>query len=103
MNALARQNGWRGFDIGERVDGGWLYICDGMPTFMGCGEQVIITRRWTRVGKKRSGWLVCYGLETKRSDLPFSDPDNLYEDHDIVLTFCPKCAKIVEEQNGRRG
>lgn len=88
MTELARANGWRGFDgIGKRTEGGWLYSCDGMPTPMGCGATVVMTRRFARVGKKqRSGWLVCYGI----------DIDDTEGDKDVVLTFCPKCAAVVE-------
>src|SRR5690606_22553684 len=57
MSDLARANGWRGFDnIAERVDGGWRYRCDGMPTLRGCGAEVTVTRRLTRVGLKSTGW-----------------------------------------------
>lgn len=103
MSAEARRNGWTGFDIGDRVEGGWLYRCDGMPYPGGCSEQVMVSRRWSKVGKKKSGWLVCYGLEAKDGSKPYSDPDNLYEDHDIVLTFGPQCAPIVEAQDKARG
>ena len=107
--AGARANGWRGFDgIGERVErgefghppkrGGWLYRCDGMPRLMGCGSDVIVPRRWTRVGKKSSGWLVCYGMEPNTPDAPFDDASQWHEDHDVVLTFCPSCAEVVESQ-----
>ena len=115
MSALARQNGWRGFDdLGQRVErggfghepktGGWMYSCDGMPWITGCGQTVIVPRRWTRVGIKKSGWMVCYGLESKpgtRGEL--DDPSQWEEDHDIVLTFCPRCAVIVKQQDAERG
>ena len=95
MSALARANGWRGFDgIGERVDkgefghgptrGGWRYCCDGMPTMRGCGQEVTVSRRFSRVGKKSTGWLVCYG----------QDFDGTL-DTDVVLTFCPSCAATL--------
>lgn len=98
MTATARANGWHGFDgIGEKVPGGYQYDCDGMPTLMGCAGRIIVPRRWARVGKKKaSGWLVCYGLEPIRADLPLDDPANLYEDKDVVLTFCPSCTTVVE-------
>lgn len=112
MSSLARQNGWRGFDgIGEKVEragfghepkiSGWLYKCDGMPTLMGCGSQVIVTRRWTRVGTKKSGWLVCYGLEPNTPDAPVDDPTQWHEDEDVVLAFCDSCAEIVKQQDAR--
>jgi hypothetical protein len=64
VSALARKNGWTGFEnIGRRVDGGYLYVCDGMPTLMGCGGELIVTRPLARVGKKKgSGWMVCFGI-----------------------------------------
>lgn len=97
----ARANGWAGFDnLGLRVPGGWQFDCAGMPTLMGCGGQVTVPRRWTRVGVKKSGWLVCYGLEPKPgSEGRFDVPDDWEEDHDVVLTFCPRCAAVV--QGGR--
>lgn len=88
MSAEARANGWRGFDgIGERVSGGYEYRCDGMPSLMGCGADVTVPRRWERVGTKKSGWLVCYGLN-----------DDATPDLDVVLTFCPRCANVVAAQ-----
>jgi len=97
----ARANGWRGFEgIGERVPGGYQYDCNGMPTMMGCGGQVVVSRRWARVGIKKSGWLVCYGMEPKTPDSRFDDPDSWFEDQDVVLTFCPSCAAVVEKKEG---
>lgn len=91
MSDLARKNGWRGFDgIGEKVDGGWLYRCDGMPRVFGCGQDVVITRKYARVGTKSTGWLVTYGLNDDGSD-----------DLDVVLTFCPSCAAVVKEQEAK--
>ncbi|HEY9352593.1 MAG TPA: hypothetical protein VIP28_05055 [Nocardioides sp.] len=97
MSVTARQNGWRGFDgIGEKVErimgvkdskSGWLYRCDGMPSIQGCGNEVVISRRFVRVGLKSTGWLVTYGLNDDGSD-----------DLDVVLTFCPSCAAVVREQ-----
>lgn len=85
MSAEARKNGWRGFDgIGQREKGGYLYRCDGMPSPVGCGSEVIVPRRLTRVGMKATGWLVCYGMDDDNSD-----------DKDVVLTFCPQCAVVV--------
>ncbi len=85
MSTLARANGWRGFDgIGEKTTGGYEYQCDGMPSLMGCGEFVIVPRRFSRIGVKKSGWLVCYGLN-----------DDNTPDRDVVLTFCPRCAHHV--------
>jgi hypothetical protein len=100
MSRLARRNGWRGFDgIGERVDCGWRYDCDGMPSPFGCGETVTVPRRWTKVGTKRaSGWLVCYGLEPKTPQTRFDDRSGWVEDHDIVLTYGPACAEVVRKQ-----
>ena len=96
MSALARSNGWRGFDsAGEKVPGGWEYTCDGMPHPMGCGGSATVPRRWTRVGDKKSGWLVCYGQETL--DHTGGD-DGKGNDLDVVLTFCPSCAAVVKEQ-----
>jgi len=105
VSALARSNGWRGFDnIGERVEkghfgypperGGWLYRCDGMSRITGCGEEWIVTRRLALIGKKKSGWLVIYGgcFPDEESD------DGNGNDLDVVLTFCPSCAAVVTEQ-----
>lgn len=105
MSGLARANGWHGFDdIGEKVErgqfgapparGGWLYRCDGMPSQMGCGEELVVTRRLTRVGVKAgSGWLVCYGEGDKPGTV----------DRDVVLTFCPSCRAHVEAFEAARG
>jgi hypothetical protein len=114
MSATARRNGWTGFDIGEKVAkgefghgpprGGWLYHCDGMPTMTGCGSTVVVPRRWSRVGvKKNSGWYVCYGMEPKPGTPgEFDDPEQWKEDEDVVLTFCPSCAKVVKDQERTR-
>lgn len=96
-------NGWNGFEVAKRVHGGYQYDCDGMPTLMGCGAQVTVPRKWTRVGKKKSGWLVCYGMEPNSDDSRFDDPDAWHEDHDIVLTFCPRCTLVVEESDKALG
>lgn len=99
MSAEARRNGWRGFDgIGEKVDGGWLYRCDGMPTMRGCGDEAIVPRRFKRVGEKSTGWLVTYG----RDDPDEPGDDGKGNDLDVVLTFCPDCAAVVKEQDVRR-
>lgn len=109
MSSIAQRNGWHGFDgIGERVErggfghgptrGGWLYRCDGMPSLRGCGEELIVTRRLARVGTKSSGWLVCYGLEPNTPDAPVDDLSRWHDDHDVVLTFCPRCAEVVKGQ-----
>lgn len=46
MSAEARENGWRGFDgIGQREKGGYLYRCDGMPTQVGCGSEIVVRER----------------------------------------------------------
>ena len=65
MTALARENGWRGFDgIGEKVErvpgvkdsaSGWMYRCDGMPTRMGCGGEIVVPRRFVKTGLKSTG------------------------------------------------
>lgn len=90
MSAEARANGWRGFDgIGQRTEGGHLYLCDGMPSQFGCGAELVVTRQLARVGKKSSGWLVCYGLDDDNTD-----------DKDVVLTFCPRCAAVVAPLSG---
>ena len=95
MSAQARRNGWRGFDCAQRVEGGWQYLCDGMPTtMMGCGEQVTVTRRWSTVGVKRSGWLVMFGVD----DPGKPGDDGKGNDTDVVLTFCPECRAVVEAQ-----
>lgn len=112
---VAADDGWHGFDgIGEKVEkgsfgygpkrGGWLYRCDGMPTLLGCGAEVIVPRRWSRVGKKKgSGWLAVYGLEPKPgAEGWFDRPEDWQEDHDVVLTFCPSCAAVVTEQMKRK-
>lgn len=93
MSDVARANGWRGFDgIGERVEGGWLYRCDGMPTPMGCGGEIVVNRRWSRPGVKSTGWLVCYGSY----DPGAPGDDGKGHDLDVVLTFCPPCRAHVE-------
>ena len=99
MSATARQNGWRGFDgIGEKVEGGWLYRCDGMPTMRGCGDEVVVSRRYARVGQKSTGWLVTYG-----QCFPDETGDDKHgHDRDVVLTFCPSCAAVVKEQDALR-
>lgn len=111
MTALARSNGWRGFDgIGEKVErvmgvkgskSGWLYRCDGMPTLRGCGAEVVVSRRFVRVGEKSTGWLVTYGSCDPGDP---SDPadDKHGNDLDVVLTFCPSCAAVVKEQEVAR-
>ena len=110
MSAEARENGWRGFDgIGDRVErggfghapnqGGWLYRCDGMPSLSGCGQEMIVPRRWSRVGIKSTGWLVCYGQDSLDGT---GGDDGKGHDLDVVLTFCPSCRAVVEEQANRR-
>ena len=93
MSAEARANGWRGFDgLGQRTEGGYSYFCDGMPTQMGCGNCLVVTRRLARVGKKSSGWLVCYGQDFDGT-----------KDTDVVLTFCPRCTAVVEAKDKENG
>jgi hypothetical protein len=99
VSALARRNGWRGFDNAgavERVEGGYEYACDGMPRVMGCGARVVVSRKWSVVGKKKSGWIVMYGqcFPDETSD------DGKGNDLDVVLTFCPSCAEVVKRQDG---
>jgi hypothetical protein len=95
VSDLARKNGWAGFrGIGEKVEGGWLYRCDGMPSMFGCPQDVVVTRRFSRVGEKSTGWLVTYG----RTSPDEPSDDNHGNDLDVVLTFCPSCAAIVKAQ-----
>lgn len=87
----AYENGWRGFESAgsvARVPGGYEYYCDGMPSMMGCGETVVVTRKWAKVGLKKSGWLVCYGVDDEGRDEP-----------DVVLAFGPSCAQVVRSQD----
>lgn len=89
QQAHVAENGWHGFEgIGDRVPGGYEYRCDGMPSRMGCPEAVVVTRRFSRTGVKKSRWLVCYGLDEG------GEPDL-----DVVLTFCPRCAGVVMRQS----
>jgi hypothetical protein len=95
----ARANGWRGYENAgavERVPGGYEYVCDGMPRPMGCGARVTVTRKWVRVGRKKSGWLVCYGRDEGPGD------DGKGNDLDVVLTYCPSCAEVVKRQETER-
>ncbi len=90
--SVAWQNGWRGFDgMGTKTEGGWLYRCDGMPSQMGCGGEIVVTRRYARIGMKSTGWLVCYGLD-----------DDGGAEKDVVLMFCPKCAVVVLSKEADR-
>jgi len=102
----ARTNGWRGFEgIGEKVEGGWLYRCDGMPSERGCGSEVVISVRYRRVGWKSTGWLVTYGREPRpefERNARLDTPEHWRDDRDVVLTFCPSCAAVVKEQEQRR-
>jgi len=98
MTTLARRNGWTGFDgLAEKVGGGWEYRCDGVPSLMGCGAAVTVTRRWSRVGVKKFGWLACYGscFPDEKAD------DDQGHDLDVVLTFCPSCAEVVRQQESQ--
>jgi hypothetical protein len=92
---IGREYGGGFQGIGEKVHGGWLYHCDGMPSMLGCGRTTIVPRRFNRVGRKKTGWLVCYGLEPNTPHSRFDSPEEWHEDHDIVLTFCPECAEVV--------
>lgn len=38
----------------RRCPAGWQYDCDGMPTPMGCGEQITVTRRYAVVREQAS-------------------------------------------------
>jgi len=83
----AYENGWRGFDNAgsvTRVPGGYEYRCDGMPSPMGCGETIVVTRKWATIGPKKSGWLILYGQDDDGND-----------EGDVVLTFGPSCAATV--------
>lgn len=104
MTSEARANGWNGFaGIGARVPGGYEYRCDGMPTMLGCVASLVITRRLSRPGEKRSGWLVIFGLEPKPGTPGrFDTPADWTEDPDVVLTFCPTCAVVVRAQEAER-
>lgn len=97
MTALARRNGWQGFDTAgsvQRVPGGYEYACDGMPHPMGCGDRITVSRKWSKVGTKKSGWLVTYGacFPDETAD------DDKGNDLDVVLAFCPTCAEVVRSQ-----
>lgn len=103
MGEAARENGWDGFrSFGKRVEGhGWEFTCDGMPTMMGCGAQVYVTRRWSKVGSKSSGWLVTHGMEPKPQygeSASMDEPEKWQTDFDVVLAYCPSCRVVVEEQ-----
>lgn len=65
--------------------------CDGMPTMMGCGQSITNSVPYKLPGKKKSGWLVIWGIN-----------DDGTEDKEMLLTFCPRCAVIVEEQEAKR-
>jgi hypothetical protein len=101
MSELARKNGWRGFENAgavEHIPGeGYEYVCDGMPTMMGCGSRIIVRRKWTTVGKKKDGWTVMFGLDSIDGSKPMDDPSNQVEDEDVVLVFCPRCTATMKE------
>ena len=65
------------------------YICDGMPTLMGCGEEIEITRPYISGGWKikSTGWLVIWPEE-----------DDTDRDPNTLLHFCPSCALVVVAQ-----
>lgn len=101
VSELARRNGWRGFENAgavEKVEGGYEYVCDGMPTMMGCGSRVTVQRKWTTVGKKKDGWIVEYGLDGP-SDAPFEEYTDI--DEDVVLVFCPRCQVTMKKAKER--
>ncbi len=70
----------------DRYDRMWVTRCDGMPTMMGCGSEIVTSRPYTTPSAKPkpSGWIVMYGKNDDGSD-----------DHRIVLAFCPSCAAVV--------
>jgi hypothetical protein len=93
----AAENGWAGFDnLGEfdPDDETWGYVCDGMPSMMGCPAQTSRRRRWTTQGRKGGGWVVTYGVDPDdRGD----DRGREVPDLDVVLVFCPRCVGIMKE------
>ena len=65
------------------------YFCDGMPTQMGCPEEIRPTRPWRGEGRKKSRWLVNHATEDMKGtpSMPL-----------FLLHFCPSCAEIVLRQ-----
>jgi len=64
------------------------YICDGMPTMRGCGEEITPTRPFVYPHRPRkSGWLTVPSLDA-----------NEEPDLGLLLHFCPQCAVIVRQQ-----
>jgi hypothetical protein len=78
----------RGFSPSEKLTGSnmWHTICDGMPTQMGCGNQIETSVPFKRPGKKSSGWLITWGS------------DGTKDDKSYLCAFCPECAPTVEKQ-----
>ena len=70
----------------ERWNGRWTTRCDGMPTMLGCGEEIETSVPYSRPSEKLkpSGWLICYGKDWDGTS-----------DRKIVLAFCPSCAEHV--------
>ena len=64
-------------------------FCDGMPSMMGCAERIKPTRKWTKEGRKKTGWLVDHATE----DIWGTPSKPIY-----LLHFCPSCAEIVLRQ-----
>lgn len=93
MSALARRNGWRGFDgIGEKFDRGTEYRCEGAGFGADCEGTTFRTKPWTTVGKKRGGWVVLYGAN-----------DDSTDDHDVVLVLCPIHARPAAQPDAEGG
>lgn len=94
MSELARRNGWRGFDSldPDEVDGGWEYQCEAIGPWgpSGCepSGHVTVNRKWTTVGKKKNGFVVCYGV----NDADDPGDDGQGHDLDVVLVLCHKHA-----------
>lgn len=78
MSATARRNGWRGFEgIGQKLDLGTEYTCEGAGFGADCEGSTFRTKPWTTVGKKHGGWVVLYGVDDDGTD-----------DTDVVLVLC---------------
>ena len=68
------------------------YMCDGMPTGMGCGAEITPTRPFTYPHRARkSEWMT----------VPNRNEDGA-DDQDLLLHFCPTCASIVRQQERNR-
>jgi hypothetical protein len=78
--------------IGTKLDVGWAYPCDGMPTPYGCLELILRKRRLAYTGDvvlpgSKRPWLVTYGIDAEGHDDRFT-----------VLVYCPDCADVVRAQ-----